>query len=857
MNHIVFLLRLIALTTAYALVARWVLIFSTVFGNATIMWLPGGIGLAALLVFGLRYWPFIFVGSTVAGLWMGDPLWASLAIASGNTLASLSISSLLAGAWHDFDPKMNRARDFLLLIIATAAGSMISAIIGPLTLLSLNFIAAKDLAGHILHWWQADVLGVIVATPLLLTWRQFPSDWFANKPRKFETLLFLAFSVTLIEINFMGWFHDWFDLYTHSHWMYVLIVWAALRFDRQGTTLILAVIAVSALQGAALNKGIFEQDIILTGLQNFWFFQTVITFVGVLIVLTLNARNLAEQKLQLAALVYENSSEAMMVTDADNRIVSVNPAFTSCTGYSAAEVIGKNPKILSSGRQDQAFYQAMWHALETTGRWEGEIYNRRKNTEIYVEWVIIDTVFNDNHVQKRVALFYDITEQKKTEELIWLQANYDPLTELPNRRLFTDRLQQELLKAQREASVLAVLFIDLDHFKNVNDSLGHDIGDALLIEAAKRLSRCVRKSDTVARLGGDEFIIILTDLKDLCDDSSSIAQNIITSLEQPFHLDDNSLYISASIGIAVYPTDASNCEDLLRYADQAMYTSKSKGRNDYCYFAPEMQKTAENHSQIAMDLRRALADQQFELHYQPIIDLETHEIIKAEALIRWRHPNRGLIMPGEFIAIAEETGDICSLGEWIFQESTQQLQRWRERYQPDFQLSINKSPAQFRRQSGEHSHWSQQLQAMNLPGNSLVVEITEGLLMNANQHIFEQLLHFRDSGIQVAIDDFGTGYSSLAYLEKFDIDYLKIDQMFTRNLEPHSKDSALVEAIVVMAHKLGLKVIAEGIETEQQRDLLKAIGCDYGQGYLFSKPLPTDQFEALLAEPTELARQDH
>lgn len=850
----IFLLRLIALGTAYTLVARWVLIFSAVYGNASIMWLPGGIGLAALLVLGRHHWPFIFVGSTIAGLWSSDPLWASMTIAGGNTLESLAISWLLSHCWQDFDPKMNRANDFLQLILATMAGALISAFIGPLTLLALDFIASKDLPGHILRWWQADVLGVIVATPLLLIWRQFPVDWFSSTRRKFETLLFLTFSVTLIEINFMDWANDWFGLYTHSHWMYLLVVWAALRFDRQGTTLILAMMATSALQGAALNKGIFAQDILLTGLQNFWFFQAVITFVGVLIVLTLNARKLAEQKLQLAALVYENSSEAMMVTDADNRIVSVNPAFSSCTGYSEAEVIGKNPKILSSGRQDQAFYQAMWTSLETTGRWEGEIYNRRKNTEVYVEWVIINTVFNAKHeVQKRVALFYDITEQKKNEELIWLQANYDPLTELPNRRLFTDRLQREMLKAHRDGSVLAVLFIDLDHFKNVNDSLGHDIGDALLIEASKRLSQCVRQTDTVARLGGDEFIIILTDLNGLADDSSNIAQNIISSLAQPFELDDNVLYISASIGIAAYPIDATSCEDLLRYADQAMYTSKSKGRNAYCYFAPEMQQSAEKHLQIATDLRRALAEQEFELHYQPIFDLTTHDIQKAEALIRWRHPHRGLIMPGEFIAIAEETGDISGLGEWIFQEATQQLKYWREHLHPNLQLSINKSPAQFRRQSGEHNHWSERLAAMNLPGHSLVVEITEGLLMNANQHLLEQLLHFRDSEIQVALDDFGTGYSSLAYLEKFDIDYLKIDQMFTRNLKPHSKDLALVEAIVVMAHKLGLKVIAEGIETQQQLDILTAIGCDYGQGYWFSKPLPAAQFEALLAESAEFA----
>lgn len=850
MNNPGFLLKIIALSLAYVLTARWVLNYATVYGNATIMWLPGGLGLAVLLMLGRRYWPFIFAGATLAGLWVGDPLWSSLTIAGGNTLESLCIAGLLTGRWHDFDPQLNKAGDFLHLIIATMAGALISALVGPMTLLALDFIDTGDLPGQIVQWWQSDVLGIIVAAPLLLVWRQFPRDWFAGIRRSAETLLFLAVSVTLIQINFMDWFHDGFGLYTSGHWMYLLIIWAALRFDRQGTTLILTLIAVSALQGALHEKGIFARDIQLTGLQNFWFFQALVTFVGVLLVLNLNARRLAEQELQLAALVYQNSSEAMMITDADNRIISVNPAFTHCTGYSAAEVVGRNPRILSSGRQSQAFYQAMWHALNTTGRWEGEIYNRRKNADTYVEWVIINTVFNEKHeVQKRVALFYDITEKKKSEELIWFQANYDPLTELPNRRLLADRLQQELIKAQRDKTVLALLFVDLDHFKDVNDSLGHEIGDALLIEAAKRLSHGLRKSDTVARLGGDEFTIIVTDLNDCGDMSGNIARSIIASLEQPFELNGNSLYVSASIGIALYPTDAENYEDLLRYADQAMYAAKNKGRNGYCYFAPTMQKSVERHLQVAMDLRRALTDQQFELYYQPIVELATQEIVKAEALIRWHHPTRGLVMPGEFIAIAEETGDISALGEWIFQQSVQQLKHWRDNFRPGFKISINKSPIQFRRQTGEHNHWSEALHAMHLPGDSLVVEITEGLLLNPHQHILDQLLYFRDSGVQVAIDDFGTGYSSLAYLEKFDIDYLKIDQMFTRNLETGSKDSALVEAIVVMAHKLGIKVIAEGIETELQRDLLMAIGCDYGQGYLFSKPLPAAQFEALLTAP--------
>lgn len=840
--------RSITVYLVYFLVACWVLKFSTVYGNATVMWLPAGIGLASLILWGRQYWPLVFLGGFSAGLWANDPVWASLTIAAGNTLESLSVFHLLARMQPPFNAKMNRARDFLLLLFAAMAGATISAVIGPTILLAMDYYAANQLPKHMLAWWQSDVIGIVIATPFLLTWRQFPKQWFDSRPHQWETALFFIIATLTLQILFLDWQQDWFKPFIHTYWSFALIVWSALRFDKQGTTLLLVMIALFALTGASQHQGVFADDIALTGLQNYWFYQLVATLVGTLLVLTLYDRKQAEQKLQLAALVYENSSEAMMVTDPDNRIISVNPAFTACTGYSIDEVFGKKPNILKSGLQDSAFYQGMWQSLQLSGRWEGEIYNRRKNGDIYVEWLIIDTIFNaKREVVRRVAMFHDITEDKKKAELIWLQANYDPLTELPNRRLFTDRLQLEMIKAERDQKSLAVLFIDLDHFKNVNDSLGHDIGDNLLIEISKRLSHCVRKSDTVARLGGDEFVIILTDLGPDGDDSANVAQSIIDTLQRPLQLAGNSLQITASIGIAIFPVDASSYEDLLRYADQAMYASKRKGRNSYCYFSLEMQQNLERHLQISMDLRKGIAEQQFELYYQPIVELVSGGIHKAEALVRWHHPKQGLIGPGEFIAIAEETGDINPLGEWIFEQASRQLQAWRRQFDADFQISINKSPAQFHRNHTEHQHWSEHLGKLGLPGNCLVVEITEGLLMNAQQHILDQLLHFSASGIQVAIDDFGTGYSSLAYLERFDIDYLKIDQMFTRKLEPHSKDLALVEAIVVMAHKLGLKVIAEGIESRQQLDILLQIGCDYGQGYLFAKPLPVADFERLLA----------
>jgi len=564
------------------------------------------------------------------------------------------------------------------------------------------------------------------------------------------------------------------------------------------------------------------------------------------IVRDITERKLAQEGQKLAALVYLNSNEAMTVTDANNRIIAINPAFTKLTGYTEDEVRDKNPNILNSGRQDDAFYRAMWDSLNSTGRWQGEIWNRRKNGEVYIEWLSINSIYNDDGaVHQRVAQFTDITERKNAEMEIWNQANFDTLTLLPNRRLFSDRLEQEIKKAQRDKSFTALLFIDLDHFKEVNDTLGHDVGDLLLVEATSRIKHCVRGSDTLARLGGDEFTVILSELNDFAD-TGRIAQNIIDRLSEPFMLSCQESFVSASVGIAFYPDDATNETELIKHADQAMYAAKNAGRGCFRYFTKAMQTAAELRMHLSGDLRHALEAHQFEVYYQPIVDLKTGDIHKAEALLRWIHPEHGLISPAAFIPIAEDTGTIHDIGDWVFMQAAEQVKRWQLLQGPGFQISVNKSPVQFIGESLDHNHWIDQLTNLKLPGSSIVVEITESLLMNTDTNVTDKLLRFRDAGMQVAIDDFGTGYSSLAYLKKFHIDYLKIDQSFTRNLAPDASDFALCEAIVVMAHKLGLKVIAEGVETEQQRDLLQQIDCDYGQGFLFSSAVPVEEFEKLL-----------
>jgi len=533
-----------------------------------------------------------------------------------------------------------------------------------------------------------------------------------------------------------------------------------------------------------------------------------------------------------------------MVTDADSSIIDVNPTFSRITGYTRDEIVGRKPSILQSGRHDAGFYRDMWNALQEHGHWSGEVWNRRKSGEVFPEWIEINAVPDDKgNVRRWVAQFNDISEKKNAEEQIWRQANFDVLTNLPNRSMFHDRLGQEIKQARRKGKRLALLFLDLDRFKEVNDTLGHDMGDLLLKHVALRLKESVRDSDTIARLGGDEFIIILNELQESAV-VGTIAQKILDRLATPFMLKANSVFVSASLGITLYPDDGDNLEVLMKNADQAMYAAKREGRNRYNYFTASMQAQVNRRAQLTKDLRTALEQEQFHVLFQPVVALSNGTIRKAETLVRWNHPVEGAVPPDVFIPVAEEAGLIVPLGNLVFRHATLLAGRLRSLV-PDFQISVNKSPAQF---DSKQDNWFAVLQECGLPGQSLVVEITEGLLLNTRESVLQQLDELREAGVQVALDDFGTGYSSLAYLKKFHISYLKIDQSFVRNLAPGNQDQALVEAMITMAHRLGLEVIAEGVETEAQCTLLKQAACDYGQGYLFSHPITAEALEALVCK---------
>lgn len=567
----------------------------------------------------------------------------------------------------------------------------------------------------------------------------------------------------------------------------------------------------------------------------------------VVFVLDNTARKNNERNAQLAALVYENSTEAIVVTDENGVIVGVNPAFVEITGYQLSEVIGRTMNLLASGRQSPAFYKKMWRQLQKTGRWRGDIWNRRKNGEEYAERLNISTCYNeDGTVFRRIGLFFDITQDKEREQQIWRQANHDHLTGLPNRQLFQGRLQKAMQDADERNKAFALIFLDLDLFKDVNDTLGHNVGDQLLKEASKRLLSCVRDTDTVARIGGDEFTVIVSDVPNQAV-VERICEEILVKIAQPYQLGENVVTVSASIGVTMYPEDASDAGEILKNADMAMYAAKECGRNQYCFFLPAMSEAIQARILFSQNLQTAIAENQFILYYQPIIDMRTGQVRKFEALIRWNHPEQGLVPPSEYIPFAEDSGLIVDIGQWVFKAAVQQAKRWHEQGL-NYPISVNVSPAQFYADGIKVEEWVRLLEDAGLPTSSILIEITERLLLEENPAITKRLRQLREAGLQIALDDFGTGFSSLTYLKRYPIDYLKIDQSFVRNLAPDSEDLALCEAMIVMAQKLGLGVIAEGVEGSLQQSLLLEAGCVLGQGYLYSRPVPPQEIERWLDE---------
>jgi diguanylate cyclase (GGDEF)-like protein/PAS domain S-box-containing protein len=559
----------------------------------------------------------------------------------------------------------------------------------------------------------------------------------------------------------------------------------------------------------------------------------------------ISERRRSEDRLRIAAQVFDGSAEGIVVTDHNNEIVMVNRAFCSITGYTQEEVVGRNPRMLSSGYHDRGFYESMWRTLHINGNWRGEIFNRRKNGDIFPEWLTISLIRDtEGQVIQHVGMFSDITERKEAAERINFLAQYDVLTGLPNRMLLRDRLGHALTQAARAEEEVAVVFLDLDRFKNINDSLGHSIGDGLLVEAAGRLQQCVRGGDTIARLGGDEFVLVLPETG--AAGAISVIEKILRTLVQPYNIDNHVLRVTASLGVSFFPHDGREYDDLVKNADAAMYAAKAEGRNRYRFYTQEMNQHALEHLALETDLRSAVDQQQLVLHYQPQCRIDDGRLVGLEALVRWQHPQHGLLHPNRFIPIAEETGLILEIGAWVLRAACEQQRRWRDAGLDLVPVAVNLSAIQFRQESLVESI-ADLLRRYQLPARCLELELTESVLMENAEHAIHIVERLAAMGVRLCIDDFGTGYSSLMYLRRLPVRKLKIDRSFTQELG-RGGSNAIVTAIIQLGRNLGIDVIAEGVETEEQREFLQRERCSEGQGYYFHRPVAAEAVEPLLRD---------
>ncbi|RKZ95666.1 MAG: signal transduction protein [Gammaproteobacteria bacterium] len=566
----------------------------------------------------------------------------------------------------------------------------------------------------------------------------------------------------------------------------------------------------------------------------------------------IDKRNEAEQQLRLTSSVFEYTSEAIIITDSNSLIIDCNPAFSEITGYSLNEIRGGNPSFAGSGRHDKAFFKKMWHSIRQSGCWSGEVWDKRKNGEVYPNWLSINEVLNaEGKVSHYIGVFNDISELKKTEQKLEQLAFKDTLTNLPNRQLFYDRLESELKRARRKKNTkLALLFVDLDHFKKINDTLGHYVGDELLKIVAQRLLNCVREKDTIARLGGDEFTLILSDIPS-SKVASDLAEKIIKEISVPIKLQEHEHFLGASVGISLYPEDSVDKEILIRNADAAMYHAKENGRGHYQFFSEAINLRNQKRLELEEDLRKAIRDEEFELYYQPQMETVAETIIGAEVLIRWNHPQKGLISPMDFIPVAEENGMILEIGEWVFKQACRHLHKCISLGKKALPIAINLSAVQFS-DEGLIDMIKSSLKQEKLPAQLIELEITESAIMENADRAIEIIDDLTRLGIRISIDDFGTGYSSLAYLKKFTVDKLKIDREFIKDLPHDKEDAVLTSTMIMLANNLELDVLAEGVETKEQIDFLLQKGCTIVQGYYYSKPLPQDEFISYVASHSTL-----
>ena len=845
---------ILVLAVGYYAAARFALVLGSLDGQVAPFWPACGIAVAILLLAGRHLWPGVALGIFAATLTMPVPVAAAVPIAAGHTVEAV-LAAWLTERFARGAACLESPRDILAMVMVAAVGApLLSASTSTLALLATSEIPAADAQTVWLTHWSGSFTGVLLTTPLLLAWLQPRRA--EHAPRHWEAAGLISLTVLTAGLNFWNWLPHWASHYPLIFLLPACLVWAVARFHHRGVTAVTLAIGIAAVSGTAAGHGPLAGLGARESLVMLQLFAFSVAVPALLAAALQTQREIAEREAlreqRLAAQVLEHSPDGVMVTGADGAIVAVNSAFTEATGYTLAEIRGRRPSVLKSGHHPPEFYAAMWRELEETGCWRGEIWNRRKDGEIRPEWLSISRVACEEAGPCHIAVFSDVGRQEQVRERLHHLAYYDALTGLPNRQLFNDRLQQVVVLAQREKRGAALLFLDLDRFKEINDTLGHGVGDGVLKAIANRIGRCLRETDTFSRLGGDEFTVIVPNVRD-GRDAAQVAEKIIQRFSTSFQVAGHELFLSTSIGIALYPQHGETPEELVKHADTAMYLAKENGRNLFQFYQSAMSEPIRRQLEMDIELRRALSRGEITVAYQPIVALDRERIVGVEALARWTHPRFGMVPPDVFIPIAEHAGVIGMLGVHVIETAVRQLAQWREGGVANLRLAINLSVLQLRR-PGLVELIEGLYAETGFPLSQIEVEITEGALLEKGELSTAVLLQLSQQGCRIAIDDFGTGYSSLSYLHRLPIHRLKIDRSFIAQVQDEGHDSAIAASIIAMAHHLGLEVTAEGVETAEQLEFLRRHHCDEAQGYLFSTPRPPEEMEEVLhAEAANVA----
>lgn len=822
-------------------------------GAVSAVWLPMGISVAAMIIFG----PFTAVGallgSLVFELTAGTSPFGAIGVATANAIGDLTAYFLIVGFGRDHRRRfsLETTRGVTRFLTAAVAGSIVSATLGIVDYVLAGVLKPADFWPSLLTFFGSGVMGVVLFTPMLvyvIRDRGFLRRWAQTA----------GFVIVLAAISLVAWLWQAPILPEAARdsaliLALLLFLFSAFRFEPKKMSVAVVGFGVATIWGSVQSvtvKSGLEPYASLFALQ---FMTCSVAMIGFLLSALVTEQNRAHDDLRLAAKVFESSSEGVVITLPDATIVDVNDAFTRLHGLTREELEGRNPRIFKSHRHDSEFYRRMWDSLLKTGQWSGEIWDRRADGSIFLKLLSISAV-RDEHGKTThyVGVFSDITEIKETENKLMQLATHDPLTGLANRAVLDEELVRAIARARRNGTQVAVNFLDLDHFKNVNDTLGHVQGDELLIQVARRLTSVVRESDTVGRQGGDEFIIVAPDLENTRD-PERLTNRVLETIRKPYRLGDEEAHISSSLGIAIFPSDGDDVETLLKHADVALYRAKELGRDRSQFFSGELQEEFHRRVQIENGLRDAIEMEQLFVLYHPQVDLLTGRIEAVEALVRWRKPDGTVGMPDEFIPIAEESGLIIPLGEQVLRRACEDVAGLRaEGF--DLKVAVNFSARQFRAEDIS-GLLRAALTESRLAPEALEVEVTETTLMSSAQDAAATIAAIREQGVGISLDDFGTGYSSLKYVRVFSPDRLKIDHSFTQGVPDDPGARAVVLATMALAQNLGTQVVAEGAETAEQLQFLKANGCIHAQGFLFSRPVPLDELKRLLhAGPYELAR---